>query len=459
MTIQLNNTLSGSKETFHPLDENRITVYLCGPTVYNYAHIGNARPAVVVDVLVRLLRREYPQVVFARNITDIDDKINNSARECGCPINEIAEKYTRAYNEDLKALGVSPPDIEPHATHHVIEIIDMIQTLVDRGNAYVTDNGHVLFDVDSCAEYGRLSKRNRDEMIAGARVEVADYKKNPADFVLWKPSDASLPGWDSPWGRGRPGWHIECSAMACKHLGPVIDIHCGGKDLIFPHHENEIAQSCCANQTAEFARYWVHNGFITLSEQKMSKSLGNILLMRDAIAEYRGEVVRWLLLSAHYRQSLEWSDETIQQARRTLDRIYATLRDCETLPRLPGDHMDDEVLQALRDDLNTPIAFARLNGLAKALANAADDTARAQLKSTLLDSAALLGVLQQSPQAWFAQDDVDADLKQRVEALIAARDAARKQRDWAESDRLRDELNDLGVLLEDGAEGTRWKMK
>ncbi len=459
MALYLHNTLSGKKEQFVPIDPKRVTMYLCGPTVYNYAHIGNARPAVVFDVLNRLLRHHYTHVVFARNITDIDDKINNSAKELNCDIKEISTKYAQAYNEDLKALGVMMPDIEPHATDHLAEMITMIETLIGKGHAYAAE-GHVLFDVTTYKNYGELSNRSLDGMLAGARVEVASYKRNPGDFVLWKPSDASLPGWDSPWGRGRPGWHIECSAMAAKHLAETIDIHCGGKDLIFPHHENEVAQSCCANDTRNFANYWVHNGFITMSDQKMSKSLGNIQLIREVLAETGGEVTRWVLLSAHYRQSVDWTPETVAQAEKTIDRIYSTLRDVADLEHDVLAPVDDEVLNALDDDINTPKAFARINQLAKSLSNAESNHLKVQLKSTLLNSAALLGVLQTKPNEWFAQKQAGGeDIKEQVEQLIAARKQARAEKDWAKSDAIRDELDALGVTIEDSPEGTRWSMK
>ncbi len=458
MALHLHNSLSGHKELFTPIDPNRVTMYLCGPTVYNYAHIGNARPAVVFDVLNRLLRQHYPHVVFARNITDIDDKINNSAKETGRSIKDISTEYAQAYNEDLKQLGVLMPDIEPYATDHVAEMIEMIEDLISKGHAYAAE-GHVLFDVTTYEHYGELSKRSLEDMLAGARVEVATYKRNPGDFVLWKPSDATLPGWESPWGRGRPGWHIECSAMAAKHLAKTIDIHCGGKDLIFPHHENEVAQSCCANDTKKFANYWVHNGFITMSDQKMSKSLGNIQLIREVLAEIKGEVARWVLLSAHYRQSVDWTPDTVAQAEKTIDRIYRTLADVSDVS-VDDVAIDAELLAALDDDLNTPKAFARINQLAKALANAEDETSQIELKSVLLKSSELMGVLQTDPKQWL--DDKQAggeDIKDQVEQLIAERKQARTDKDWARSDEIRDELDAMGVVLEDSADGTRWSMK
>ena len=458
MALQFHNTLTGHKEPFEPIDANRITVYLCGPTVYNYAHIGNARPAVVFDVLNRLLRHHYPQVLFARNITDVDDKINKQSQQSGESIQTISGKYAKAYNEDLAALNVLPPDIEPHATEHIAEMIVMIQTLIDKGHAYEQD-GHVLFDVTTYSDYGQLSKRDLNDMLAGARVDVADYKKNPGDFVLWKPSSDDLPGWDSPWGRGRPGWHIECSAMAAKHLGQVIDIHCGGQDLIFPHHENEIAKSCCANDEPLFARYWLHNGFITMSDQTMSKSLGNIELIRDVIKEHHGEVVRWVLLSAHYRQSVNWSARSIAQARKTLDRLYQILADTADINHT-DQAPDNELVAALDDDLNTPQAFARLIALAKDLQKATNAHQQADYKGRLLASARLLGVLQTDPQHWFAdKQDTDEGLKARIESLIQEREAARNNKDWQRSDDIRDELAAMGVVIEDSADGTRWHLK
>lgn len=458
MALHFHNTLSGEKELFIPLDPERITVYLCGPTVYNYAHIGNARPAVVFDVLNRLLRHHYPQVVFVRNITDVDDKINQQAQQSGESIQTISARYAKAYNEDIASLYVLPPDVEPFATEHIAEMIAMINNLIDLGHAYEAE-GHVLFDVTTYNDYGQLSKRDLNDMRAGARVEVAGYKRHPGDFVLWKPSTPDLPGWDSPWSHGRPGWHIECSAMAAKHLGEVIDIHCGGQDLIFPHHENEIAQSCCSHQQQLFARYWLHNGFITMSDQKMSKSLGNIELIRDVVKQYGGEVVRWVLLSAHYRQSVNWSETTVNQAQKTIDRIYRTLADCQHIEINRG-KPDPEVIAALNDDLNTPMAFARINALAKQLQKADDPKQQALLKSSLMASAELLGVLQLEPKKWFSNKQSPADdLKVTIEALIKERESARLEKNWHRSDEIRDQLDKMGVIIEDSADGARWHLK
>jgi cysteinyl-tRNA synthetase len=456
--MRLYNTKTAKKETFIPIDENSITMYLCGPTVYNCAHIGNARPAVVFDVLYKLLKYHYPKVTYARNITDIDDKINKSALELGVNIKKYSKKYADIYNHDIEQLGVSAPDIEPYATQHIPQIIAMINQLIATGHAYEAE-GHVLFSVESYKDYGRLSNRNIEDMIAGARVEVAPYKKHPADFVLWKPSDAELPGWGSPWGRGRPGWHIECSAMCKAHLGDVIDIHCGGRDLVFPHHENEAAQSCCANNTESFANYWVHNGMINMGSQKMSKSLGNIMLIKDVNAQYKGEVIRWLLLSAQYRQSVDWSEDSIHKAQKTMDRIYATLRDNQSIDaEINKEQIPSAIIKALDDDLNTPIAFAEINKLAKLLAKAETKIDKKLYKSQLVSTGELLGFFQENAEDWFniANDEVDT---KEVENLIKKRDQARADKDWAKSDEIRDQLAAMNVALEDSAKGTRWCVK
>ena len=456
MSIRLHNTLTRRVEPFQPLDPQKVTMYLCGPTVYNYVHIGNARGPVVFDVLVRLLRRHYPRVVFARNITDVDDKINAAAREAGVPIATITDRYAAAYREDMVKLGVAPPDVEPHATEHMPQIIAMIEDLVGSGHAYAAE-GHVLFDVGSYPEYGALSGRSTDEMIAGARVEVAPYKRNPADFVLWKPSEGDLPGWDSPWGRGRPGWHIECSAMSAAHLGETIDIHAGGVDLTFPHHENEIAQSTCAHGGHTFARFWLHNGMLTFGGRKMSKSLGNVLELHTLLDQYPPEALRLLLMKGHYRQPLDWTDEALEQAVRTLDGWYGVLRDLADVPvDVPATQaVPESVETALCDDLNTPIALAELSALADHARKAGDEAARKMAKSVLLGAGAALGLLQQSPEDWFRRGGEDIDAT-RVEALIAERNAARANKDWARADAIRDELADMGVSIEDGAGGTRW---
>jgi cysteinyl-tRNA synthetase len=455
MTIYLHDTLQGRKLPFEPLVDGEVTMYLCGPTVYNYAHIGNARPAVVFDLLARILRRRY-RLKYARNITDVDDKINKAAVESGKPIDEITAKYIRAYNDDMGALGVQMPDVEPRATQHIAEMIEMIQVLIDKGFAYEAD-GHVLFDVTADADYGQLSKRDVREMIAGARVEVAPYKRSPQDFVLWKPSTPELPGWDSPWGRGRPGWHIECSAMSKKHLGETIDIHAGGQDLIFPHHENELAQSSCAHDGAPFARYWVHNGFLSIDSTKMSKSLGNVVLVHDLVADIPGEVIRLALLSAHYRQPLDWSDETIESAKRMLDRFYGAVRGIElTADERSAAEPPVAVVEALEDDINTPRALAEMFSVARSLNKARDEEERKRLAAALLAAGDLVGLIQQDPEAWFAGDDGELSADD-IESLLGQREAARAAKDFATADGIRDRLAAAGIQIEDGAGGTRWR--
>ena len=454
MTLSLYNTRTRQKEPFSPLQPGRVTMYVCGPTVYSFPHIGNARPAVVFDVLARLLRTRY-QLTYARNITDIDDKINRAAAEEGVPIGEIAARYATAYHADMRALGVLPPDIEPRATEHLASIIRMISGLIDSGHAY-TAEGHVLFRVASYADYGALSRRDQRELLAGARVEVAPYKEGAGDFVLWKPSTPDLPGWDSPWGRGRPGWHIECSAMVAEHLGPTIDIHGGGNDLIFPHHENEIAQSSCANGGALFARYWLHNGFVNVDHTKMSKSLGNVLLVRNLLEQAPGEAIRLALLAAHYRQPLDWTSEVLPEAQRKLDRLYGALRDVEGWQALES-APDPDFIAALDDDLNTPQALAVLFNLARDANRSTDPAERAALAARLRASAALLGLLGTDPNAWFMTEVSDGLSAEQIETMLAARRAARASRDFRLADQIRDELVEAGILIEDGAEGTRWR--
>jgi cysteinyl-tRNA synthetase len=456
MTLHLHDTLQRKKIAFEPLTPGKVTMYLCGPTVYNYAHIGNARPAVVFDVLARLLRRDF-DLTFARNITDVDDKINAASVETGKPIDEITARFIKAYNDDMGALGVQPPDIQPRATEHVQEMVDMIVTLVDKGFAYEAD-GHVLFDVASYDDYGKLSKRDLRQMIAGARVEVAPYKREPHDFVLWKPSTPELPGWDSPWGRGRPGWHIECSAMSEKHLGRTIDIHAGGQDLVFPHHENELAQSTCAHGGEVFARYWLHNGFISIDSTKMSKSLGNVMLVHEMVKTIPGEVIRLALLSAHYRQPLDWSDGVIESASKMLDRLYGAVRGIE-IPDVVRDAAEPapQVLAALEDDLNTPKVLSEIFNLARQLNKTDDPTARSAAAAVLLESSKLLGVAQGDPEAWFSagkDGDLSADA---IDALVEKREAARAAKDFATADAVRDKLSAAGITIEDGSSGTRWR--
>ena len=457
MSLFIYNTLSAQKERFEPQDPERVTVYVCGPTVYSYAHIGNFRPAVIFDLLVRVLRALYPQVVYARNFTDIDDQIMAAAAEKGVPISEITEHYTQAYQADGAALGVLPPDLEPKATETVDGMVAMIARLIEDGHAYEAE-GHVLFNVPSFEGYGRLSKRDRDDMVAGARVEVAPYKKDAADFVLWKPSSDDQPGWPSPWGRGRPGWHIECSAMIEKHLGETIDIHGGGIDLAFPHHENELAQSTCAHGGHTLARYWMHNGFLSMDKEKMSKSLGNVRLVHDMLDKIPGEVIRYVLLGGHYRQPIDWNDEAVAQARRSLDRLYGALRSLADVTPAQDVDAPEAFMAALLDDLNTPKALAELFALAKQANVAASDDEKARVKAHLLASGAVMGLLDKDPDVWFqgegASDGVDGE---EVDRLIALRTQARADKDFAEADRVRDVLAGMGVVIEDGAGGTIWR--
>ncbi|MFN3986595.1 MAG: cysteine--tRNA ligase [Rhodocyclaceae bacterium] len=454
-SIRLYNTLVRKKEALRTGQSNRVTMYVCGPTVYNYAHIGNARPAVVFDVLARLLRHDYREVVYARNFTDVDDKINAAAATEEVPIGTLTGRYIDAYHEDLRALGVLTPDLEPRVTEHIPAIIDLIRKLIDRGHAYV-EQEHVLFHVPSYPAYGQLSGRRTEDMLAGARVEVAPYKRDPMDFVLWKPSTPEQPGWDSPWGRGRPGWHVECSAMIGQHLGHTIDIHGGGQDLIFPHHENEIAQGTCAHGTL-YCRTWVHNSFVTVDGQKMSKSLGNVLLVRDLLAQAPGEAIRLALLSTHYRRPLDWSAQRLADARQTLVRFYTSLAKVEHDAISPDTAPDPEVLEALRNDLNVPGALTHLHVLRVQLDEAATGAARAQAKSRLLASAGLLGLLQQAPagameilapSAWTLSLSTA-----RVRELLAERELARQNRDFVRADALRDELEAAGFIVEDTLKG------
>jgi cysteinyl-tRNA synthetase len=433
--IRLYDTMAREKRPFVPLNPQRITMYVCGPTVYGRAHIGNARPAVVFDTLARLIRHEFGEnsLVYARNVTDVDDKIIAAADEESVDPSVITERYERHYLEDMGALGVAPPTVAPHATQEIGPMIAMIERLVGTGHAYEA-MGHVLFSVPSDPDYGVLSRRDREQMIAGARVEVAPYKRDPADFVLWKPSPDGVIGWDSPWGRGRPGWHLECSAMIEHHLGQTIDIHGGGLDLIFPHHENEIAQSRCVHAGAPLARFWVHNGFVDMGAEKMSKSLGNIVTPADLLAQGRsGETLRLALLSAHYRSPLPWTNALVEQSKTILDRLYRAAGDGE-----PGE-IDAEVVEALSDDLNTPAALTRLQAIVD--------------PATLKASGKLLGILQESATGWF-QGETDADA---IQSRIAERAAAKKARDFAAADLIRDELKAEGIILEDGPGGTTWR--
>ncbi len=455
--FHIHNTLSRQKEVFKPIDPNHIRVYVCGPTVYDFAHLGNARPVVVFDTLYRLLKRHFPRVTYVRNITDVDDKIMAKAKESGEPIDSITKRTTQAYHEDMAALNALPPDIEPRATQHIQQMIDMIEGLVKSHHAYEKD-GHVLFNVPSMKDYGQLSRRSRDELIAGARVDVAPYKQDPADFVLWKPSADDQPGWFSPWGRGRPGWHIECSAMAKEHLGITFDIHGGGLDLIFPHHENEIAQSRCAHEGAPLANYWMHNGFLEINKDKMSKSLGNFFTVRELLSQFPGEAIRLALLSAHYRQPLDFSLEAVANARARLDRWYGALRSMKAVEVIMRTSKP-EFEKALMDDLNTPLALSHLDELVNELNRSLVPEARFNIKGHILAAGEALGFLQQDPDAWFKwqPEGHSGPSDVEIETQIAARLAARKAKNFAESDRIRDALAEQGIILEDGAGNTTWR--
>ena len=444
--IALHNTLTRRKERFVPLDPQHVRMYVCGPTVYDLAHLGNARPIVVFDVLSRLLRTLFPKVTYVRNITDVDDKINARAKESGEPISAITARTTADFHTDIAALGALPPDVEPRATGHIPEMIDIILRLIASGHAYAAE-GHVLFAVNTDPGYGKLSGHSPDELLAGARIDVAPYKRDSGDFVLWKPSSDDLPGWDSPWGRGRPGWHIECSAMSWRYLGESFDIHGGGSDLIFPHHENELAQSVCAFPGSHFAQYWMHNGMLVVNGEKMSKSLGNFFTIREVLAKAPAEAVRLLLLRAHYRALLDFSDSALVEAKKEIDRFYRAL---QRFPDAGGGDLPATVRDALCDDLNTPLALSAMHALADA-AMAGDFKAARGLRA----AGAVMGLLGSTPEAWFqggASDDAAA-----IETAIAERLAARKSRDFARADAIRAELIARGIVLEDNAGGTTWR--
>lgn len=456
MSLTIYNTHTRKKEPFKPLNPESVSMYVCGPTVYNFIHIGNARPAVVFDTLFRLLQTLYPEVRYARNITDIDDKIMKAAVDNNESIAVVAERYTRAYQEDMVSLNTLPPTLVPKATENVPAMQSMIAALIERGHAYVAQ-GHVLFAVQSMQDYGKLSNRSLEDMLDGARVEVAPYKKYAGDFVLWKPSGQSEPGWDSPWGYGRPGWHLECSAMIKEHLGERIDIHGGGRDLIFPHHENERAQSCCSQDGGEFVQYWMHNGYLNIDGEKMSKSLGNFRTVRDLLTLYKGEVLRFALLSAQYRSELDFSKELLTQAKSSLDSLYTALRDAKDVTVQEQSITGQPAYQALLDDLNTPIAIAELHQLAKQL-NKADVGQKSGLKAALLQCGELMGLLQEDPESWFktaaaASGMTEAD----IEALIAQRNQAKLDKDYAGADAIREQLKAAGVVLEDSRAGTSWR--
>lgn len=452
MALKLYNSKTRRKQDFAPIDPARVRMYVCGPTVYDFAHIGNARPVVVFDTLYRLLRLNYgaDHVIYARNITDVDDKINARAREENVPIADITARTTDQFHADMAALNALPPDVEPRATGHIAQMIAMIESLIARGHAYAAD-GHVLFHVPSMPDYGRLSGRNVKEMLAGARVEVAPYKRDEMDFVLWKPSDDQTPGWNSPWGYGRPGWHIECSAMSLAHLGETFDIHGGGIDLIFPHHENELAQSACANGPGTFARYWMHNGYLMVDGKKMSKSEGNFRTVHELLAKAPGEVLRLQLLSTHYRQPFDWTDAGTREVKTVLDHWYR-LADGVTADAA---YIPATVRAALEDDLNTPLAIAEMHRLAHAAGQGAPDAAK-QLRA---GGEFLLGLFGMTADQWLHWQPPGKALDEAaIQARIDARIAARKARNFAEADRIRDELVAQGIQLEDGPTGTLWKV-
>ncbi len=455
MALKIYDTMRREKRVFEPADPSCVTLYVCGPTVYSYAHIGNARSAVAFDLLHRVLRRRYgaDHVVYARNITDIDDKIIKASRETGEPISVITKKFAEIYRADMAALGVLSPAMEPAATEHIAGMIAMMEKLIAKGAAYEGE-GHVLFSVDSFADYGKLSGVDRDEMIAGARVEVAPYKKNPADFVLWKPARDDEPGWDSPWGRGRPGWHLECSVMIEAQFGHTIDIHGGGQDLRFPHHENEIAQSACAHDGVPLARYWMHNGFLRMGAEKMAKSLGNVVLAHDLLKKWHGETLRWALLSAHYRQPLEWTEELLTQSKRQLDRFYRLLDEIDFSSEA-GD-APESISLTLEDDLNTPEAFAGLHQL-RDIASQMEGAAREKAITRLRDAGRLLGFFNVPPKDWFRGADEGGPSDAEIDSLLAERAAARKAKDFSASDRIRDDLASKGIVIEDGPDGVTWR--
>jgi cysteinyl-tRNA synthetase len=456
-SITFFNTLSRELEAFQPIDPNHVRMYVCGPTVYDFAHIGNARPVVVFDTLYRFLKRHFPKVTYVRNITDIEDKIIARAKESGESIDSLTSRTAKAFHDDMAELGALLPDVEPRATACIPGMLAMIETLVQKGHAYVAE-GHVLFAVGALKDYGKLSRRSRDDLIAGARVEVAPYKKDPADFVLWKPSTPDQPGWDSPWGRGRPGWHIECSVMSNEHLGQTFDIHGGGLDLIFPHHENEIAQSEAAHDGAPLAKFWMHNGFLTVDGEKMSKSLGNFFTVHELLDEAPGEALRLTLLTAHYRQPLDFTREGLQTAKATLDKWYGALRGLTLKDQGSEETLVPAAIEdALSSDLNTPLALATMHELVRDLNRAETDDAKEAAAAALRAAGRALGLLQQDPEAWFKGKAAGGPTDAEIDAQIAARLAARKAKNFAEADRIRDALAAQNIILEDGPAGTSWK--
>ena len=458
--LRLYNSLTNKKEDFLPIDPDHVRVYTCGPTVYNYAHIGNARPPLVSDILVKILRYLYPRVTYVSNITDIDDKIINAALDQDISIGELTKKYEKIYNDNLKELGINPPDLQPRATDHIAEMIKQIEALIDNGHAYEAE-GHVLFSVDTFPSYGSLSGRDKEEQIAGSRVEVAPYKKDPTDFVLWKPSNKDQPGWDSSWGFGRPGWHLECSAMSEKTLGVPFDIHSGGQDLIFPHHENELAQCCGVHSKtddiASYAKYWIHNGMLKFDGDKMSKSLGNIRFINDLVHDHKGETLRLVLLSTHYRQPLNWSPKTIQQAQKTLDRLYRILKKVDVSINKHKTEPSKNIIDALCDDLNTPEALGQLNILINSIQDA-DEAQKKEIMPTIYSSARMLGILQHDPDSWLGYSKVDDGKDtEKIEQMIEERNNCRNNKNFEQADKIRDELKSMGIDIEDTPDGTIWR--
>ena len=460
LNLRLYNSLNKKKEDFQPINEDHVRVYTCGPTVYNYAHIGNARPAIVSDILVRLLRELFPKVTYVSNITDIDDKIIKASKENNIAIKELTEKFEKIYNDDLKKLGVLEPDLQPKATDHIPEMIQQINDLIKNGHAYEAE-GNVLFHVETFPKYGSLSGRDKEQQIAGSRVEVAPYKKDPVDFVLWKPSNDDQPGWDSPWGFGRPGWHLECSAMSEKTLGVPFDIHSGGQDLIFPHHENEIAQCCGAhnkiNKITSYAKYWIHNGMIKFDGDKMSKSLGNIRLIHDLVKEHQGETLRMVILSTHYRQPLNWTIKSIQQAQKNLDRLYRAINNPGFLAHKNMMKPPQTIVDALCDDLNTPKALGCLNTLVNNF-NTAKKTEKERFYTEIISSSKLLGILQEDPNDWLGYTRSSSEIDEsEIDLLIEERNKCRSEKNFSRADKIREELNNLGVEIEDTPQGTIWR--
>ena len=453
--FQLFNTLSGNKERLEAIDPKHLKIYACGPTVYNYAHIGNARMAVVFDTLVRTLRVIYPKVTYVSNITDIDDKIIEAAMEQNVEITSITEKYTKIYNDDMLKLNVLAPDIQPKATEYIPEMIELIVELIEKDFAYEKE-GHVLFHVPTYQNYGKLSKRNRDEQIAGSRVEVAPFKKDPADFVLWKPSTDEQPGWQSPWGIGRPGWHTECSAMSKKTLGLPFDIHGGGRDLIFPHHENEIAQSCCTSASIDepdsYAKYWMHNGFVTINGEKMAKSLGNIILVKDLAENYHGEVIRLALLSSHYRQGLDWNEKVIHQANKLINKLYEIKDDLNDVTISDKNENNLDAISILMDDLNTPGLITELNNIVKEYNSS--NSKKENIKSRLSLISSVLGILEDE-----TFNEISEEFKNKINDMVLKRSEAKNNKDFETADAIRYKLLELGVEINDSSDGTEWKLK